>query len=107
MRQVFRNLLENALAACPDPVEIAIICTSDQRDGKPSFRISVRDNGPGFTPEQRPNVFDAFYTTKTKGTGLGLAICRRIVEAHGGKIVLGEVPGRGAEFVLNIPRGKP
>ena len=105
--QVFRNLLENALAACPDPVAITIHCTSDQMDGRPSLRISVRDNGPGFTQEQRPKVFKAFYTTKIKGTGLGLAICRRIVEAHGGRIELGETPGRGAEFVLNIPRGNP
>jgi PAS domain S-box-containing protein len=105
MGQVFRNLLENALAACPDPVEITIHCTADQLDGRPSLRISVRDNGPGFTPEQKPKVFNAFYTTKTKGTGLGLAICRRIVETHGGRIALGESSGRGAEFVLDIPRG--
>ena len=63
----------------------------------------MSDNGPGFTPEQRAKVFQAFYTTKTKGTGLGLAICRRIIEAHEGRIVLGDQPDRGAEFILILP----
>jgi PAS domain S-box-containing protein len=103
--QVFRNLMENALAACPDPVEIAIGCTPDELDGHPALRISVRDDGPGLTPEQRQRVFQAFYTTKTKGTGLGLAICRRILEAHQGRISLGDDPGQGAEFILVLPRG--
>lgn len=105
--QVFRNLMENALAASPDPVEIVIECTSEDLDSYPALRISVRDDGPGFTPEQRQRVFQAFYTTKTKGTGLGLAICRRIVEAHKGRISLGDDPGPGAEFILILPRGNP
>ncbi len=105
--QVFRNLLENALAACQDPVMIEIRCVPDDLDGHPALKISVRDNGPGFTPEQMRRVFEAFYTTKTKGTGLGLAICRRIIEAHKGRIFLGDHPGPGAEFILILPRGNP
>ena len=105
MGQVFRNLLENAVAACPDPVEIAIRCIPAEQNGHPAVRISVSDNGPGFTPEQRAKVFQAFYTTKTKGTGLGLAICRRIIEAHEGQIVLGDQTGLGAEFILILPGG--
>jgi hypothetical protein len=107
MGQVFRNLLENSLAACPDPVEVAIRCMPDEVDGPATLQISVHDNGPGFTPEQRRKVFKAFYTTKAKGTGLGLAICRGIVEAHKGRIVLSDRPGRGAEFILSLPRGNP
>jgi len=107
MGQVFRNLLENALAACHDPVEIEIRCVPDDLNGQPAMKIFVRDNGPGFTPEQGQRVFEAFYTTKTKGTGLGLAICRRIIEAHKGRIILGDRPGRGAEFILIFPRGNP
>jgi PAS domain S-box-containing protein len=102
MEQVFRNLLENALAACPDPVVVEIRCTSGDLNGTPALRITVRDNGPGLSSEQAPKVFDAFYTTKTKGTGLGLAICRRIIEAHGGQLLVGE-PARGAEFVVVLP----
>ncbi|MHB1560235.1 MAG: sensor histidine kinase, partial [Isosphaeraceae bacterium] len=104
MKQVFRNLLDNALAACPDPVDIAIRCDGDALDGQPALRISVKDNGPGVAPAQAPRLFEAFYTTRTRGTGLGLAICRRIVEAHGGRIDLGD-SGRGAEFVIVLPRG--
>ncbi|MDB5349307.1 MAG: kinE 1, partial [Planctomycetota bacterium] len=104
MGQVFRNLLENALIACSDPVEIAIRCGPDDLDGRPAMRISVRDDGPGFTAEEGPKVFEAFYTTKTRGTGLGLTICRRIVEAHEGRIISADPPGRGAEFILILPR---
>ena len=107
MAQVFRNLLENALAACPDPVEITIHCSDLDLDDFPALEICVRDNGPGIAPEQRPRVFDAFHTTKTTGTGLGLAICRRIMEAHGGQIAVGDGRGRGAEFMLIMPRGEP
>jgi two-component system sensor kinase FixL len=107
MGQVFRNLLENSLAACPDPVEISIRCRPDDVDGPPTLQISVRDNGPGFRPEESRKIFEAFYTTKAKGTGLGLAICRGIIEAHNGRIVLSDRPGRGAEFILFLPRGNP
>lgn len=107
MIQVFRNVLENALAACPDPVEITIACQSGRLGGQDGLRISISDNGPGLSPEQRIRAFDAFYTTKTKGTGLGLAICRRIVESHSGRIHLADRPGRGAEFVILLPRGNP
>jgi len=107
MGQVFRNLLENALAACPDPAEVLIRCGLDELDGHPALRVSVHDDGPGFTPEQRAKVFEAFSTTKSKGTGLGLVTCRRIIEAHGGRIVLGNHSGRGAEFILILPRGNP
>jgi signal transduction histidine kinase len=105
LMQVFRNLFENALAACPSPVCIEIRCSEAELEGRPALRIAVRDNGPGLTPEQRQLAFEPFYTTKTKGTGLGLASARRIVEAHGGQIAVGENGGPGAEFVVLLPRG--
>ena len=73
MRQVFRNLLENALAACPDPIEITIRCSAEELDGVPTLRLTERQRA-GVYLEQRKRAFKAFYTTKTKGTGLGLAI---------------------------------
>ena len=85
LAQVFRNLLENALAACPDPIHVVIACRDSELAGRPALRIGVRDNGPGFTDEQRRRLFEPFFTTKLKGTGLGLSIVRRIVEAHGGR----------------------
>ena len=75
-------------------------------DGQPALRIAVGDNGPGIDPDMRPKVFDPFFTTKAKGTGLGMAIARRIVEAHGGRIAVGDGDGRGAVFLITIPRGR-
>jgi two-component system, LuxR family, sensor kinase FixL len=105
LEQVFRNILENALAACSDPVEIIVCCSAAQLEGQPALRIAVRDNGPGLNPEQRQRIFEPFFTTKTKGTGLGMAIAQRIIEAHGGQITVGVPPGRGAELQLLLPRG--
>jgi CheY-like chemotaxis protein/anti-sigma regulatory factor (Ser/Thr protein kinase) len=105
LNQVFRNLLENALAAGKAPVTIEIRAAAPQLNGQPALSITVEDDGPGIVPEQRRKAFDPFFTTKTKGTGLGLAISRRIVEAHGGQITIGEAQGPGAVFIITLPRG--
>ena len=67
----------------------------------------MRDHGPGLGAEQRQRLFEPFYTTKTKGTGLGLSIAKRIVEAHGGRIAVGEGGCPGAEILLTLPQGAP
>jgi PAS domain S-box-containing protein len=105
--QVFRNLFDNALTACRDPVVLSVHCSSALLAGHPAIRITVRDNGPGIAAEERSKIFEPFYTTKTKGTGLGLAIVRRIVEAHGGEIAVGEGTNSGAEILITLPRGEP
>jgi hypothetical protein len=102
--QLFRNLLENSLAACSDPVVIQVACRDAHFDGQSAVEIRVRDNGPGLTPAARQSVFEPFFTTKTKGTGLGMAIARRIVESHGGKISVGDGSRSGAEFVITLMR---
>ena len=107
MVQVFRNLLENSLAACHDPVVIQISCRDVELEDEPAVEVSVRDNGPGLTPDARENVFEPFFTTKTKGTGLGMAIARRIVEAHGGQIAVGNDSSVGAEFIVTLLRSTP
>jgi signal transduction histidine kinase len=104
MEQVFRNLLENALAACPDPVEISVTWSEVEVDGQFALRMRLRDNGPGLKPGQGQKVFEPFFTTKRQGTGLGLAITKRIVEAHGGQIEVGDTDRAGAEFVIDLPR---
>lgn len=101
--QVFRNILDNALAACPEPIEIDVECAAADLAGKPAVRIAFRDNGPGLTLEQQRRIFEPFFTTKTKGTGLGMAIAKRIVEAHGGLIATGPGVGRGAEILVTLP----
>ena len=105
--QVFRNLLDNALAAGSPPVTIEIRAAAAELDGQPALRIAVRDNGPGIAPEQRTKIFDPFFTTKAKGTGLGLAIAKRIVEAHGGQIAIGDAEGREPSSSSLLPRGTP
>jgi signal transduction histidine kinase len=55
---------------------------------------------------QLAQIFEPFYTTKTRGTGLGLPICRRAIEAHGGTISVDSEPGKGAEFTITIPYSK-
>jgi PAS domain S-box-containing protein len=106
--QVFRNIFENAIEACPNPGEISIDCDDVRLHGRAALRIRLTDNGPGLAAESRNRIFEPFFTTKTKGTGLGMAIARRIVQAHGGKIAVGEPRGEGwgASIELTLPREK-
>jgi len=101
--QVFRNILDNALAACAEPVQIRVACTRMDHDGRSMIQLAFCDNGPGLNAEQRQRIFEPFYTTKTKGTGLGMAIAKRIVEAHGGEIAVGCGVARGAELLVRLP----
>ena len=103
IEQVFRNIFENSLAATPDSVKIEIRCRDVELTGTSAIEISFRDNGPGMSPDQRQRVFEPFFTTKTSGTGLGMAIARRIVEAHGGTIAVGDCAS-GAKIVVTLPR---
>jgi PAS domain S-box-containing protein len=102
---VFRNLFDNSFAACDGPVRVEVWCRETRIAAQPALRVAVRDNGPGLTAEQRQNIFQPFYTTKTRGTGLGMAIAKRIIEAHGGQIAVGDVPS-GTEIVITLPRSR-
>jgi PAS domain S-box-containing protein len=104
LEQVFRNILDNALAACTGRPEITVCTAPSCLDGCEAIRLAIRDNGPGLSAEQRARMFQSFYTTKTRGTGLGLAIVKRIIEAHGGRVGLGETRWKGAEIILTLPR---
>ena len=85
LRQVFLNLMENALAACQDPGRLEVTC--ERIDGDRSMcRVTFCDNGPGFDVSTAAAAFQPFFTTKQKGTGLGMAICKRIIDAHDGHI---------------------
>ena len=105
LTQVFRNIFENSLAACSDPVVITVRCRSAELNEASAIEIHVEDNGPGLPEEVRGRVFEPFFTTKSKGTGLGMAIAQRIVEMHGGEIAVGESERGGAAFVIRLPRG--
>lgn len=103
--QVFRNILDNALAAAHDPVLIDVEWTETSGTVQSSVAIAIRDNGPGLAPEQRHNLFEPFFTTKTHGTGLGMAIVKRIIDAHEGVIAAGTGDGGGATILITLPRG--
>lgn len=102
--QLFRNMMENSLAAGRDPVVVEIACRDVDFESRPAIEVRYRDNGPGLTSDAARSVFEPFFTTKTKGTGLGMAIARRIVDAHGGKIEAAQGSQHGAEFVVTLPR---
>ena len=106
--QVFRNVLENAIAACPDErgeIEIGVR-DAILNERQPAVTVSIHDNGPGFIDDAQDQIFDPFFTTKTKGTGLGMSIAKRIVEAHGGKISASNGAHGGAQINITLPRSK-
>lgn len=104
LEQVFRNLFENSLAACPDPIRIELECSQETGNLPSEIRIDIRDNGPGLSPEQKQKVFEPFFTSKSDGTGLGMAISQRIVESHGGTMTAGNTELGGAEFIIILPQ---
>ena len=103
MEQVFRNLFENSLAACTDPVQISIHVSQMHAGVGDFWEIRVSDNGPGLSAQQAARIFEPFFTTKAKGTGLGMAIASRIIEAHGGTMSVGTTD-RGTEIIIQLPR---
>jgi len=110
IRQVFRNILENALDPSldgPSPrarVRVDVHWQVLDDASPPVVVVSFRDNGPGFQDGAAERIFEPFFTTKTKGTGLGMAISRRIVEAHGGVISAASAPGKGLEVRITLPK---
>ncbi len=103
IRQVFRNILENAMAVLPDRGGTIVFTSTVLGSGATKcVEIAVQDNGPGMNSEQRSRIFEPFYTTKSRGTGLGMAIARRIMEAHGGTAMVGSSE-RGARIILRFP----
>jgi signal transduction histidine kinase len=112
LRQIFTNLLTNAFEAMggTGSVDIAAIAVdSDEETGVtehstgPTILITVSDDGPGIRPEVMDRIFSPFFTTKPQGSGLGLAIVRKIVDAHDGRIDVGERAGGGTVFRVTLP----
>ncbi len=97
------NLLENAAASMPDGGAIAVEVGSDSEGGRNEVFIRVSDTGPGIPPEDRPRLFEPYFSRRKGGTGLGLAIVNSIVSDHGGRIrVAGNHP-HGTVFELRFP----
>ncbi|MCH7786874.1 MAG: PAS domain S-box protein [Chloroflexi bacterium] len=104
IRQVFRNIFENAISASPEKGKIVLHCELTQIAERTAFRITICDEGPGIPLEQQEKVFEPFFTTKSTGTGLGMAIALRILKAHHGQISAGNVDASGAEIEIVLPR---
>jgi two-component system, LuxR family, sensor kinase FixL len=106
MRQLFQNLVSNALKYRRDEVPPVVKISSETADG--TVFIRVEDNGIGFDNNHRERMFRIFQRlvgkTDFEGAGIGLAICRKIVEHHGGHISASGVPGKGSVFTVELPQ---
>ena len=100
---VMRNLIGNAIQAMPSGGELKIECRMIIGDDSPSIQISISDTGVGIPKEIVRDVFEPFFTTRTKGTGLGLAIVKRIVTQHGGKAEVDSDQRCGTTFWIILP----
>ena len=99
LERVFFNLIQNAAdASAADGV-----VTVKTRALGSSLEVAVIDRGSGILPEHREQIFNPFFTTKASGVGLGLPIAAKIVDEHGGRLVVQSEPNQGAAFVVQLP----
>ncbi|SMQ30380.1 PAS domain S-box-containing protein [Pseudomonas helmanticensis] len=107
LQQVIINLLMNGMQAMTNAkTKKRTLCLSLQYSEIDEVLVDIKDSGPGITSDQMPNLFEAFFTTKSEGMGMGLSICRSIIEAHGGRIWATSEKGLGATFHLALPLSK-
>jgi signal transduction histidine kinase/GAF domain-containing protein len=105
LEQVVTNLVDNAIKFSSPGSTVTVRCESDERE----VTVHVIDQGIGIPPEAMPRLFTRFYhvdssaTRRVGGTGLGLYICRRILDAHQGRVRVQSRPGEGSTFSFSIP----
>ncbi|UCE94831.1 MAG: HAMP domain-containing protein, partial [Flavobacteriaceae bacterium] len=100
IKQILFNLIINAFDATDQKGTVRV---ASGFNGE-TFFVEVTDNGSGIPIENIKNVFNPFFTTKTRGTGLGLAISQKIARWHGGDLVVKSNPGKGCTFTLTLPK---
>ena len=106
VNQVFLNIITNAVHAMPqDRTEPGVITLRTSMEGRDMVRVEIQDNGNGIPADVLPKIFDPFFTTKEigKGTGMGLSISFKIIQEHGGKILVDTEPGSGTVFSILLP----
>jgi len=113
INQAFLSILTNAIEALnrsPDPDKTITLCTkwlpSNEIADKSRVQIAIGDNGPGIKLEIQPRIFEHFFTTKDVGQGRGLGLTvsyQTIVNQHNGQLEVRSQPGRGVEFIIEIP----
>jgi signal transduction histidine kinase len=97
--QAFMNLITNAQDAMSEGGELIIT----SRYVPPWIEVEFIDTGCGIAPSQIDRVFDLYFSTKKGGSGLGLARCRRIIEEHGGEVVVRSEVNKGSQFTVRLP----
>ena len=101
LRQVIHNLLQNSYDALQNVAQREIIVSTAEEGGV--LKLCVQDNGCGFPEHLLARAFEPYRTTKPKGTGLGLAIVKKIVEEHGGSIVIENIAAGGTRVSVTLP----
>uniref|UniRef100_C6E9L2 histidine kinase n=1 Tax=Geobacter sp. (strain M21) TaxID=443144 RepID=C6E9L2_GEOSM len=104
LKQVFINIILNALDAMGTGGTLNIQVLAAEMDGKEAVQVKISDTGGGIPLESLHSIFTPFFTTKGSGTGLGLPIANRIITNHGGKIQVTNHPGLGVEFRVILPK---
>jgi signal transduction histidine kinase len=104
LKQVFINIILNALDAMGKGGRLYIQVSTAELEGKEAVCVKIADTGGGIPLEALSSIFTPFYTTKESGTGLGLPIANRIIINHGGKIQFTNSPGKGVEFRVILPK---
>jgi signal transduction histidine kinase len=105
MKQVFLNLIANAIDAMPDGGTLTLTSqVLDTPDGT-FVEVAIRDTGCGIIPDQRERIFEPFFTTKPEGqgTGLGLSVSLGIIQAHHGKLLVESEAQTGSTFRVRLP----
>ena len=111
LKQVFLNIIMNALQAMNDKGEIKITIDWSTKNEKgfdktrQEYIIAIEDNGEGISQENLEKIFDPFFTTKNDGTGLGLSISYGIIIQHGGDIAVESKEGKGTKVTIKLPEG--
>lgn len=105
LKQVFLNVLLNALQAIPEGGAIRCKCEewTQQLAGDRWAQVTISDSGAGIPPENLDKVFDPFFTTKRDGTGLGLSVCHGIIQRHEGEIDIQSIVGKGTTVFIRLP----
>jgi signal transduction histidine kinase len=111
MKQVFMNLILNAIQAMKGAGTITLISRAVHKNGTgPAgdfVQIEVTDTGVGIPAENLQHIFDPFFTSKDEGSGLGLAVSHQIVQEHGGFVTVESTVGTGTSFFVHLPVGQP
>jgi nitrogen-specific signal transduction histidine kinase len=109
MKQVFMNIIHNAIHSMQHGGTLEIKARGRKTADPDEVEISFKDSGCGMDADAMSRIFDPFFTTKNvgEGTGLGLSVSQRIVDDHGGKILVSSQPGEGSTFTVVLPLNNP